>query len=123
MLVLVEYLFAKNPDESFRMFETGLGASLALINTRRFKIKAEGIGILVPWAQYEAAPLFTLNGYGLGVIGQGTASVYVTDSIGLEFGAGVESVKIFKIKRPSPFKEFNPFFNGTRLTAGLVIRF
>ncbi len=120
---MLEYLFAQNPDEKFRMFEFGLGGSLALINARRFKLKAEVFGLMVPWAQYENAPLFTLNGYGVGALAQGTMIIFISESVGFEAAAGVQSVKIFGIDRPSPFKEFNPLFTGTRLSGALVFRF
>ena len=61
---LFEYLFGEAQQEAFRIFELGMGVSWAMVNTRNFKIRAEAWGLLVPWAQYEAAPLFTLNGYG-----------------------------------------------------------
>ncbi len=120
---MLEYLFAENPEEKFRMFEFGLGGSLALINARRFKLKAEVFGLMVPWAQYENAPLFTLNGYGLGALAQGTMIIFISESVGFEAAAGVQSVKIFGIDRPSPFKEFNPLFTGTRVSGALVFRF
>lgn len=123
LVFMLEYLFAENPEEKFRMFEFGLGGSLALINARRFKLKAEVFGLMVPWAQYENAPLFTLNGYGVGALAQGTMIIFISESVGFEAQAGVQSVKIFGIDRPSPFKEFNPLFTGTRLSGALVFRF
>ncbi|MBY0515481.1 MAG: hypothetical protein K2P81_01130 [Bacteriovoracaceae bacterium] len=120
---LGEYLYTENQDESFRVFELGMGVSLALIDFRRFKIRAEVFGLVVPWSQYESRPLFTLNGYGGGALAQGTGTIFFTDSVGVEVGFGYQALKIFNIKRPSPFKPFSPFFSGTRLNAGLVIRF
>lgn len=120
---MFEYLFGESQDEVFRIFELGMGASWALVNSRNFKIRAEAWGLLVPWAQYEAAPLFTLNGYGLGAMGQLSANFFLSETWGLEVAGGIQAVKLFGIKRPSPFQEFNPMFMGPRLSIGLTGRF
>lgn len=120
---MFEYLFGESQDEVFRIFELGMGASWALVNSRNFKIRAEAWGVLVPWAQYEAAPLFTLNGYGLGAMGQLSANFFLSETWGLEVAGGIQAVKLFGIKRPSPFQEFNPMFMGPRLSIGLTGRF
>lgn len=124
---LFDYLYGENSisgqTETFRMFEMGIGPSLALLNFSRLILKIETLVLLVPWSQYEAPPLFTLNGYGAGGLGQGTLLFYPWEKVGFEVSAGVKAVKIFKIKRPSPFEEFDPLFVGAQLSAGMVIRF
>ncbi|MFP5490807.1 MAG: hypothetical protein ACLGG0_04860 [Bacteriovoracia bacterium] len=120
---MFEYLYGESQQEAFRIFELGMGVSWAMVNTRNFKIRAEAMGLLVPWAQYEAAPLFTLNGYGLGAIGQLSANYYFNETWGLEVAGGIQAVKLFGIKRPSPFQEFSPMFMGPRLSIGLTGRF
>jgi hypothetical protein len=120
---MFEYLFAEAQDETFRIFDLGMGLSWALINARNFKIKADAWGLVVPWAQYEAAPLFTLNGYGLGAMAQLSAIYFLSETWGFELAGGVQAVKLFGIKRPSPFQEFNPMFTGQRISIGLTGRF
>lgn len=124
---LFDYLYGQNTiegqAETFRIFEMGIGPSLSLLNFRRLVLKIETLVLLVPWSQYEAAPLFTLNGYGAGGLGQGTLLVYPWEKVGFEISAGLKAVKIFNIKRPAPFKEFDPLFVGAQLSAGMVVRF
>ncbi len=127
VVFLFDYLYGENKiedqTETLRIFEMGIGGSLALLNFRHLQLKVEALALLVPWAQYEAPPLFTLNGYGVGGLGQGTLSIYPSESLGFEISAGVKTVKIFKIKRPAPFEEFSPLFVGAQLSAGLLYRF
>ncbi len=121
--VAFDYLFAESQNEAFRMLTVGLGASWALINHREFKVRFEAMGLLVPWAQYEAQPLFTLNGRGLGARGQISAVSFLNETWGIEGQAGLEAIKVYGIARPSPFPSFEPFFIGTRFSLGAVARF
>ena len=124
---LFEYLYADNKianqDESFRMFTFGGGPSIPLINGRRLQFKLEGMFLMTPWAQYEAQPLFTLNGYGAGALGQASMLFYPWENVGFEITAGAKALKVFGIRRPSPFKEFDPMFIGTHFSTGLSYRF
>jgi hypothetical protein len=127
LAIMIDYIYAENTkpvqDETFRMFRMGMGPSFALLNFNRMFLRLETLFVLVPWAQYEAAPLFTLNGYGGGVIGQGTLLISPFGKWGLEVSAGLEALKLFNIRRPAPFKEFDPAFVGGRVSAGVAYRF
>lgn len=123
VMFIGEYLYAQNNPETFRVFEMGLGFSFNLIDWRYFKLRAEVAGMAVPYVQYESDPLFTLNGYGFGALAQGTVDIYFNDRWGIEGSMGFQTIKLFGIDRPSPFKDFDPLFTGTRISAGLLYRF
>ncbi len=127
---LFDYLYAQQTvagqDETFRIFDFGIGPTLALLDFKHLMLRIEMLLVVVPWMQYEASPLFILNSYGAGGAGQASLMIYPTDSWGLEVAAGVKAIKIYKIKRETKtrsFEDFDPLFVGAQLSAGLVYRF
>lgn len=120
---LFEYLYGVSENEAFRMFELGAGVSYAVWNRRDFKIRLEAAGLFVPWAQYESAPFFTLNGYGAGAYAQASAIYFFSETWGVEVAGGFHAMKLMGIDRPSPFKDFSPLFIGQRFQLGLSGRF
>lgn len=123
IMFIGEYLYAENNPETFRVFEMGLGFSITVIDWRYFKLRAEAAAMAVPYVQYESDPLFTLNGYGLGGLAQGTVDIYFNNRWGIEGSLGIQAIKLYGIDRPSQFKDFDPFFSGTRMSLGVVYRF
>lgn len=121
--IMGEYLYAGKGKESFRLFELGFGPAFSLINFQNVKLKIEAMLLLVPWAQYDAEPLFTLNGYGAGGLAQASLLLFPSASWGVEGALGLQAIKVFKFKRPEPFEEFSPLFVGAKISAGLVRRF
>ena len=122
VMFIVEYLYAENKPETFRAFDLALGLSYALIDGRNIKLKVEAGPVFIPYVQYESSPLFTLNGYGYGALGQGVLDIFFNENWGIEGSLGIQALQFSGIDRPSPFKDFNPLFTGTRWMAGLVYR-
>lgn len=118
-----DYLYAQNDPETFRAFNLGLGLAFALINGNYFKLKLEAVGMMIPYVQYESDPLFTLNGYGYGALGSVTMDLFFNDNWGIEGSGGLQVLQINGIDRPAPFKDFSPFFSGTRWTLAALYRF
>jgi hypothetical protein len=127
---LFDYLYGQQTiegqDETFRIFDFGIGPTLALLNFERLKLRLELLFVAVPWMQYEAPPLFILNGYGAGGAAQASLMFFPGENWGFELAGGVKAIKIFNIKRGQSndaFEDFAPLFVGAQLSAGLVVRF
>lgn len=122
VVVALDYLYAQNRPETFRMVGVSLGLSWHIIKSRWFILKVEGMGTAIPYAQYESNPLFTLNGYGFGGMAQGVANIFFGEHWALEGSAGPQLIRLYGIDRPEPFKDFDPQFTGLRWSVGLAYR-
>lgn len=127
---LFDYLYAEQTvagqDETFRVFDFGIGPTLSLLNFSHLMLRIELLVVVVPWMQYEAPPLFILNGYGGGGAAQASLMFFPAENWGLEVAGGVKAIKILNIKRGQSndaFEDFDPLFVGAQVSAGLVYRF
>ena len=118
-----EYTYARSVDhENFRMFSLGAGFDFTLIQFRYLRLRGEVIG-QGAYGQYELKPLFTLNTWGMGLLGQGLLDVYFGEHWGIEAALGLQAMKFFRVQRPAPYKNFSPLFSGVHGSLGAVYRF
>ncbi len=121
--ILINYMKGSAKDEAFSALEIGLGSAAKIFDTSRFKIRFLAQFLLVPFSTYSLGEKFRVNGYGFSTGGGLSMTYQLTRSWGLEGFGGFYYTKLSGFKAPTPYRNIEPSFLGSRLGLGLNYEF
>lgn len=117
--ILVNFMQAKQEDETFRVVELGVGGAYRMIDTKRFLLRLEGQLLGIPFSSYALGEDFRVNGYGFTTGGAVNGTWFFNENWGLEGFLGLYYTKTFGYDAPEPYSTIEPSFVGTRIGLGL----
>lgn len=121
--VLANYMGTSYKEESYRVFELGLGSALRLIDQRRFLARLEGQALGVPFSTYEIGNDFRVKSFGYSVGGGLNLTWFFDKYWALEASGGAYYTKLFAFDTPDPYTDFSASFVGGRFGLGLNYTF
>jgi hypothetical protein len=117
--IITNFMTTSHENSKFNALEFGLGTGYRLIDTRKFKIKAEILALAVPFSSYAEGSDFRVNSYGY-TLGAGLNLHYLFNNHwGMEVLGGVYRTALIEFDTPSPYQSISPVFTGNRLSFGV----
>jgi hypothetical protein len=121
--VLINYMKTNANNEAFSALEIGLGAAARIFEKSRFTFRFLAQFLLVPFSTYALGEDFRVNGYGFST-GAGLSMTYkLAGSWGLEGYGGFYYTKLSGFKAPTPYRNIEPSFLGSRIGLSLNYQF
>ncbi|MBA2403748.1 MAG: hypothetical protein H0V66_03170 [Bdellovibrionales bacterium] len=117
--MILTFMNAKAEKEVFRAVEFGFGGAARIYDKSRFKVRALGQVMAIPFASYALAEEFRVIGYGFTAGGGLSMAFRLGKNFGLEGFGGVYYTKLAGFRTPDPYQDIAPSFIGTRLGIGL----
>jgi hypothetical protein len=119
LIMMANYMMAKQTSESFNMIETGVGAAVRVFDKNKFLVRLDGHFMAIPFANYSVQGDFRVNGYGYG-FGGGINMTYRLDkNWGIDGYGGISYTQLVGFNVPAPYDSIAPSFFGNRLGLGV----